>query len=166
MKRPLLSIGQEFRHPHSGHVHRVTDVGGRTFLTIDTTSRTIATHDTVTKETTTRVVSGDECRSYLAGPPYGVAEQVWDGTTKRFCARSRVSNGSTLQHTKQSCIARGESPEEREVSSDNPLLCSARLGSKGRSRDLQERRGWLSIAVIRRRTASTRAGKSRGVSSV
>jgi hypothetical protein len=56
MKRPLLSIGQEFTHPHTGHSHRVTDVGRRTFLTINTTSGTIATHDTATGETTTRVV--------------------------------------------------------------------------------------------------------------
>ncbi|HTV25805.1 MAG TPA: hypothetical protein VMG12_44215 [Polyangiaceae bacterium] len=77
-KRPLLRIGQEFTHPHTGHVHRVTDVGRRTFLTIDTTSGTIATRDADTGETTTRVVTGDEWRSYLAGPPYGVVEQVWD----------------------------------------------------------------------------------------
>ena len=77
-KRPLLRIGQEFTHPTSGHVHRVTDVGSRTFLTIDTTSGTRTTHDTATRETTTRVVSGDEWRSYLAGPPYGVVENVWD----------------------------------------------------------------------------------------
>jgi hypothetical protein len=77
-QRPLLSIGQEFTHPSTGHVHRVTDVGQRTFLTIDTTSGEIATHDTETGETTTRVVSGGEWRSYLAGPPYGVAEHVWD----------------------------------------------------------------------------------------
>lgn len=77
-KRPLLSIGQEFRHPHTGHIHRVTDVGRRTFLTIDTKSGTIATHDPTTGETATRAVSGDEWRSYLAGPPYGVAEHVWD----------------------------------------------------------------------------------------
>jgi len=77
-KRPLLRVGQEFTCPHSGDVHRVTDVGTRTFLTINTTSGTVATHDTVTGETTTRVVAGEEWRSYLAGPPYGVAENVWD----------------------------------------------------------------------------------------
>jgi hypothetical protein len=76
--RPILSIGQEFTHPSTGDVHRVTDVGRRTFLTINTTSGTIATHDTATGVTTTRVVSGDEWRSYLAGPPYGVAENIWD----------------------------------------------------------------------------------------
>ena len=62
-KRPLLSIGQEFTHPGTGHVHRVTDVGSRTFLTIDTTSGTIATH---------------EWQSWLSGPPYAIAENVWD----------------------------------------------------------------------------------------
>lgn len=77
-KRPLLTLGQEFAHPQTGHVHRVTDVGHRTFLTIDTTSGTVTTQDTTTGETTTRVVSGDEWQSYLAGPPYGVAEHVWD----------------------------------------------------------------------------------------
>jgi hypothetical protein len=77
-RRPRLSIGQEFTVPGTGHVHRVTDVGTRTFLTINTTTGTIATHDTETGETTTRVVSGDEWRSHLAGPPYGVAEIIWD----------------------------------------------------------------------------------------
>lgn len=77
-KRPLLSIGQEFTHPGTGHVHRVTDVGSRTFLTIDTTSGTVATHDTETGETTTRVVTGDEWQTWLSGPPYAIAENVWD----------------------------------------------------------------------------------------
>lgn len=66
-KRPLLSIGQEF-----------TDVGTRTFLTIDITSGTIASHDSERGETTTRVVEGDEWQSWLSGPPYAVAESVWD----------------------------------------------------------------------------------------
>ncbi|HET9954644.1 MAG TPA: hypothetical protein VFQ61_09070 [Polyangiaceae bacterium] len=77
-KRPLLSIGQEFTHPGTGHVHRVTDVGSRTFLTIDTTSGTIAARDSETGETTTRVVTGNEWQSWLSGPPYAVAENVWD----------------------------------------------------------------------------------------
>lgn len=51
---------------------------GTLFLTVNTTSGTIATHDTATGETTTRVVAGDEWQSYLAGPPYGVAETIWD----------------------------------------------------------------------------------------
>ena len=76
--RPRVSIGQEFTHPHTGHVNRVTDVGTRTFLTIDTTSGTSAIHDNKTGDRSTQVVSGDERRSWLAGPPYGVAEQVWD----------------------------------------------------------------------------------------
>ena len=55
MTRPVLRIGQEFTHPSTGHVHRVTDIGSRTFLTVDATLNPAA-----------------------SGPPYDVIEHVWD----------------------------------------------------------------------------------------
>jgi hypothetical protein len=73
-----MYIGQEFTHPHTGHVHRVTDVGRRTFLTINTTFGSIDTYDRTTRETTTRLVAGAEWQTWLTGPPYTCAEQVWD----------------------------------------------------------------------------------------
>jgi hypothetical protein len=73
-----MRIGQEFTHPHTGQVHRVTDVGRRTFLTINTTCGSVDTHDSTTHETTTRLVSGAEWQTWLTGPPYACAEDVWD----------------------------------------------------------------------------------------
>src|SRR5262245_44083748 len=73
-----MHIGQEFMHPHTGHVHRVTDVGRRTFLTINTTCGSIDTYDSTTLKTTTRLVSGAEWQTLLNGPPYACAEIVWD----------------------------------------------------------------------------------------
>lgn len=73
-----MHIGQEFIHPHTGHVHRVTDVGRRTFLTINTTYGPVDTRDSTTQETTTRLVSDAEWQTWLAGPPFACAEHVWD----------------------------------------------------------------------------------------
>ncbi len=73
-----MHIGQEFTHPETGHVHRVTDVGHRTFLTIDTTCGSVDTYDSATGKTTTRLVSGAGWTTWLTGPPYACAEQVWD----------------------------------------------------------------------------------------
>jgi hypothetical protein len=77
-RRPLMRIGQEFTHPGTGHVHRVTDVGTRTFLTINTTCGAVDSYDSKTRETDTRIVTGDEWKTWLSGPPYATAEHVWD----------------------------------------------------------------------------------------
>jgi len=73
-----MHIGQEFTHPHTGHVHRVTDVGSRTFLTINTTCGSVGTYDSTTRETTTRLLTGAEWETWLTGPPYACGEDVWD----------------------------------------------------------------------------------------
>lgn len=61
---PKMKLGQEFTHPTTGHVWRVTDVGTRTFLAIDLSCP--------------RVVADP---SWADGPPYAIAESVWDETT-------------------------------------------------------------------------------------
>jgi hypothetical protein len=84
MKRcPLMHLGQEFSHPHTGDVHRVTDVGERTFLTINTSRGEVVTFDGATGQRSTRVVTGAERQTWLAGPPYACAELVWDEYDQR-----------------------------------------------------------------------------------
>jgi len=61
--RPILSIGQEFTYPETGHVWRVTDIGTRTFVAIDVT-KVLAEH-------------GND-HSWFNGPPYAICEEVWD----------------------------------------------------------------------------------------
>jgi hypothetical protein len=63
LRQPCLKIGQEFKHPETGHLWRVTDIGSRTFLAIDITQG-LEDH-------------GNDS-SWLKGPPYAVAEYVWD----------------------------------------------------------------------------------------
>jgi hypothetical protein len=61
-RRPRLFIGQEFTHPDTQHVWRVTDIGVYSVIAIDVTE-TLERH------------GGD--RSWLGGPPYLTTEQVW-----------------------------------------------------------------------------------------
>ncbi len=61
-RRPRLHIGQEFIHPHTKRVWRVTDVGIHCVVLIDV--------DEVLKNH-----GGD--RSWLNGPPYAVEQRVW-----------------------------------------------------------------------------------------
>lgn len=61
-RRPRLYIGQEFMHPHTGHVWRVTDIGLHCTVLIDVT-QALEDH------------GGD--RSWLSGPPYAIVERVW-----------------------------------------------------------------------------------------
>lgn len=61
MKRPLMRIGQEFVHPDTKERWRVTDVGTRTFIAINL-DRPLTNFDP----------------SWFDGPPYAVAEEVWD----------------------------------------------------------------------------------------
>jgi hypothetical protein len=56
-----MKIGQEFTDPTTHQHWRVTDVGTRTLLAV--------------------CISGPQVEanpSWLNGPPYGVAEEVWD----------------------------------------------------------------------------------------
>jgi hypothetical protein len=62
-RRPRLEIGQAFTHPTTGDLWKVTDIGKRTVIAINVTA-TMAEH------------AGDE--SWLRGPPYAIAEHVWD----------------------------------------------------------------------------------------
>jgi hypothetical protein len=57
LRRPLVRIGQEFTDPATDCRWRITDVGRRTFLAIKLTG---------------------EKPENLRGPPYSVAESVWD----------------------------------------------------------------------------------------
>lgn len=73
-----MHIGQEFMHPDTGHLHRVTDVGSRTFLTINMSCGPVESYDSTTRETTKRLVSGTEWQAWPTGPPYACPEHVWD----------------------------------------------------------------------------------------
>lgn len=76
LRRPLVRIGYEFTDPATGWRWRVTDVGTRTFLAINTTESTLATSTSDGKQDT-RIVD-PKAEGLLNGPPYAVAEHVWD----------------------------------------------------------------------------------------
>jgi hypothetical protein len=56
-----MKIGQEFRNPTTQQRWRVTDLGTRTFLAVGISDPHVEADP-----------------SWLNGPPYGVAEEVWD----------------------------------------------------------------------------------------
>lgn len=59
--RPRMKIGQEFTDPATQQRWRVTDVGTRTFLAACLSDPHVVADP-----------------SWLNGPPYAVAEEVWD----------------------------------------------------------------------------------------
>jgi hypothetical protein len=73
-RRPLMRIGQEFcLH---GDTWRVTDVGTRTFLAINTTQGQLVRVSPGGEQTIHDV--DPKAEGLLNGPPYAVVEQVWD----------------------------------------------------------------------------------------
>ncbi len=69
-----MHIGQEFSH--HGEIWRVTDVGTRTFLAINTTRVQLARVSPSGEQTIHDVDPKAEC--LLNGPPYAIVEEVWD----------------------------------------------------------------------------------------
>jgi hypothetical protein len=61
VRRPRLKIGQEFTDSTTQQRWRVTDVGTRTFLAVRISDPQVEADP-----------------SWLNGPPYAVAEEVWD----------------------------------------------------------------------------------------
>ena len=73
----------------------------------------------VTTSTTTRVVSGDEWRSYLAGPPYGVAENAIflpGNNNPQYCQWLAFS-GTSVTLDRQAARPRAPKPIESSQSS-------------------------------------------------
>jgi hypothetical protein len=89
-ERPLFHIGQDFMHPHSGGVHRVTDVGTRTFLTINTTSGTIATHETKTAKGPPGSSPAPNREATLQGRPTASPSTSGTSMAKWSCRTSRA----------------------------------------------------------------------------
>lgn len=80
IRRPLMRIGQEFTEPGTGWRWRVTDVGTRTFLAINLTVQTTLHVGSDGKQTER---TGPPPPEDMRGPPYSVAEHVWDEYDQR-----------------------------------------------------------------------------------
>ena len=85
MKHSIFSIGCHF-YTAAGK-WRCTDVGTRTIVAIKIDEGEITTLDTVTGKMSTKKTDykGDDY-SWLAGPPYAVAEFVFDEFDQEVCS--------------------------------------------------------------------------------
>ncbi len=76
MKHSMFSIGCHF-YTHTGK-WRCTDVGARTIVAIRIDSGNIVSTDDKGETTTRKTHYDGDDFSWLSGPPYAVAEQVFD----------------------------------------------------------------------------------------
>lgn len=94
MRHEDFSIGETFWT--SAGPHRCTDVGTRTIVAVHTGPQIIVQQESVGDERrSTTVVSDDP--SWLNGPPYAVAEVVFDEDDLAVCYRTEAEMRAALE---------------------------------------------------------------------
>lgn len=82
-----FEIGDEFVTAEKSYRWRVTDIGTRTVIALESVEMSV--HDTATGTRTTKILTKAEAIGWFNGPPYGVAETVFDEYDFESCSPVR-----------------------------------------------------------------------------